>query len=153
MATDEAGFKQELKESVRSTFQNQFVWCPMDKIQSGVTDLHVIIDKFYGIEAKFCKTLPKRDSSNILSHAFSDKQVRFMTQLNNTGAAFGVGVIWLGPSSAVMVHPSQLDEAGNISRHKIQNLYRECSQEITKVGKFWDVQRLVEFSKKWVTHG
>jgi hypothetical protein len=149
MATDESGFKQELKESIQKIFSKQFAWCPTDKIQSGVTDLHVIIDKFYGIEAKFCKSLPKRDSSNILSHPFSDKQIRFMTQLNNTGSAFGVGIVWLDKDSAVLIHPSQINKEGNISLGDVQKLYRDSDQKIVKRNGTWEIESIVSFSKRW----
>jgi hypothetical protein len=153
MATDESGFKQELKESVQRLFSKQFSWCPTDKIQSGVTDLHIITDKFYGIEVKFCKKIPKKDSSKLLSYGFTPKQVRFMSSLNNTSAAFGIGIVWLNATGAVLIHPSQMDVDGNISKADVTKLWRELDQGISKNGKNWDIQKIMDVSKRWEIHG
>lgn len=146
MATDESAFKQEVKDSIVSTYPDKFVWCPADKFASGVTDLHVIIDRFYGIEAKFCKALPKRGSSVILKHPFTSTQVRFMDRLNKTKAAVGCGLIWLGKDSALVLHPSQIDSEGNLTKDDAEKYWEK--QHILK-SNCWDITKLLEITRSW----
>jgi hypothetical protein len=148
MAVNEAAFKQEIKDSVKSLYPEKCVWCPTDKIQTGVTDLHIIIDQFYGIETKYCKKLPKRGSSKILDHTFSDMQIRFMTKLNKSGSAKGFGLIYIGDNASLLVIPEQLDSDGNLTREDAEKLFKEKDQSILKINKHWDIQKIVAWGNK-----
>ena len=147
MAVDEAAFKQEVRESVLELFPTKLVWCPADKFSIGIPDLHVVIDKFYGIEAKFCKKLPARGPSKILQHPFTETQIRFMDRLNRTGAAVGCGLIWMGKDAALVVKPEQIDADGNMSRDAAEALW--STQGIHRTKSSWDLNKLMEITRGW----
>jgi hypothetical protein len=115
------------------------VWAPADKIQNGVSDLHVLFDQFYAIECKWVYKIPARSDSKLLQNPFTDKQLVFLRRINSVESGYGCGLIGLSNSDALLVVPSDLDVNGNITTEQAEKLFREKGKGIHRRNGVWDL--------------
>lgn len=121
MATNEAEFKTEFKKDLEAAYPDANVWTSTDLIRSGLPDFYIAdAGLFVAVEAKFISKLPKRKTSNVLTHVVSGAQQKF---LNDTKRNKFPGIVLIGSKDAALVFEDikenyTLDECLNARRIK-----------------------------------
>jgi hypothetical protein len=134
MANNESSFKAEFRKSLKEYYGDTVkVWTTNDMFLSGIADFNVSIGgKYYGVEAKFEKKPPVRDTSLVLSRVVTDLQIKHLVGLERTG---NNGIVLVGfPDVAVWVTPNFITN-GNITLGVLKLLPR-----IPKIKGRWAVE-------------
>lgn len=135
MATNEANFKSGFKDSLVAHYKDALhIWSPSDKFRSGISDMCLSFDgRFLGIEAKFIKSVPKKNETTVLSHEVSASQISFINGLIRTK---NYGFVLIGmPDVAVVMSEIK----ANYTLEEIKRAPR-----ILRVGGRWDVTNFLE---------
>lgn len=144
MATNEATFKRELREAVKSVYGSAVhMWNTTDRFNKGIPDTCLTYSSVsMGWEAKFITELPLRDTSRILKHEVSGPQLSF---LRNNAMAGGVGVVVLGSEDDALFLPSRyIDQnTGNITKTEFL-CARDKNIRVQKTRGIWRVEGLLE---------
>ena len=91
MATDESQFQSQFRKSLKAHYTDAVVWTNNDMFRIGLPDFSVAWHgKFFSIEAKFIRELPKRKASQALKHEVSPAQAEFMSKIRASGNCAGV---------------------------------------------------------------
>ena len=122
-------------------------WSPNDKISAGVSDLHVLHKRFYGLELKWVNKMAVRDGSNILKRPFTPKQILFLREVDSCDGGVGLGVIALTPEEAILVPPDRLTMDGNLSRSRAEYIYAKSANHLVKVKGHWNIEKILDFEK------
>lgn len=135
MASNEAGFKAEFRESLlRHYGDGVHLWSPSDKFRSGIADMCISFNgKFLGVEYKFIKTVPKKPETTVLTHEVSKSQILFLDGLVRTK---NHGIIVIGmPDVAVVMSEFK-------TNYTLQEV--KAAPRILKVSGQWDVKNFIE---------
>jgi hypothetical protein len=114
-----------------------------DKFTAGISDFLIFCNhKSLGLETKFEKAFPKRETSQVLSHSFSGPQITFLESLALTGN-MGYGVVCIEEEESMYVFPYQTIPAnGNFTLKEFNAKF------IAKI-PMKDIESLVEFFFNW----
>lgn len=102
MASTEASFKTEFRKSLVLEYGDGiFMWSPSDKFRSGISDLLISRSSgLLGVEFKFIKSIPARETTRVLTHEVSTPQISFIENLRRTG---NNGVLVIGTPDVAVV--------------------------------------------------
>jgi hypothetical protein len=95
VATNESDFKAGFKKDLIAAYPTALVWTNSDMFRVGLPDMSALWDsKFFAMELKFVRKLPKRGSSKCLTHEVSAAQLEFLrrTRENRQRSAVIVGM-------------------------------------------------------------
>lgn len=144
MATNEATFKRELREAVKTVYGVRVhMWNTTDKFNKGIPDTCLTFSSIsMGWEAKFITELPMRDTSRVLKHEVSGPQLAF---LRNNVLAGGVGVVVIGSEDDALFLPSRyIDQhTGNLTKTELFSA-KNNNIRVQKTRGIWRVEGLLE---------
>lgn len=133
MATTEAAFKTEFRKDLLREYPDAHIWTNTDLVSSGLPDFSVLYRMvFMAVEAKFVKALPKKATSNVLSHTVSESQKNFLEKTRYHGHA---GIVLIGTPDAAAV----------MTEIKTNYTLAEClsAPRILKVNGHWQVKGFI----------
>lgn len=130
MAVDESGFKAGFKKDLMGFYPSALIWTNSDMFRAGLPDMSAMWDNcFFGMELKFIKTPPKRQTSMCLKHEVTPAQLEFLHKARANG---GYSCVVIGMQD-VAVFTMNLKE--NYTLDEVLNMTR-----INRLGKFWDLK-------------
>lgn len=143
MASEESSFKVEFRKAIERVYVNSKVWPNSSEFVSGIPDISVLHNgTFFGIEAKFVKTIPARENTRLLSHELSPLQYKFLQDITTSGNTAGIVI---GFPNSFLAIPFNLWPKGktNISLAEAKH-YKDLGLEFMKLKGVWSVSGTLE---------
>ena len=122
----EADFKRALKESLLRRFPEAFVWCPADRMTSGLPDVMAAVPSrgLIVCEAKQLLRLLEdpRDAGRrrapLLHHPFEGPQISTLRRIARAGQE-AWGLVRITSGHAVRVAPDKIPSCGNFTHEEL----------------------------------